>query len=157
MKEMERELSFSKAIPRMNDVSDYLKAKTGFQLKPVPGMIDQREFLNCLAFKVFCSGQFMRHHKCLEFAAEPDLVHEFVGHIPMFAEPMIAELSQKIGLMSLGASDEDIKKLGYAYLFTIELDLCLESNKRKAYGAAIASCTADLKRLEENNYKWKVF
>ena len=62
MKEIEAELGFSKAIPRMNDVSDYLKSKTGFQLKPVPGMVDPREFLNCLAFKVFCCGQFIRHH-----------------------------------------------------------------------------------------------
>lgn len=46
----------------MNDLSNYLKSKTGFQIKPVAGMIDQREFLNCLAFKVFCSGQFIRHH-----------------------------------------------------------------------------------------------
>lgn len=56
-------------------------------------MIDTREFLNCLAFRVFCSGQFIRHHNSLEFTTEPDLIHEFVGHVPMFADPLVAVLS----------------------------------------------------------------
>jgi phenylalanine-4-hydroxylase len=53
-------------------------------------MIDARKFLNCLAFKVFCAGQFIRHHESIEFTPEPDVVHEYVGHVPMFAEPAIA-------------------------------------------------------------------
>lgn len=35
--------------------------------------------------------------------------------------------------------------------------MCNENDKTKAYGAAIASCAADLKKIEENDYKWKVF
>lgn len=68
-------------------------------------MIDQREFLNCLAFRVFCSGQFVRHINSVDCAPEPDLIHDFVGHIPMFADPHIANLSQEIGRLSIGASD----------------------------------------------------
>jgi phenylalanine-4-hydroxylase len=75
----------------------------------------------------------------------------------MFADPRIADLSQQIGLLSLGASDEDIKKLGYAYLFTIELGLCLEDSKPKVIGAAIASCATDLKKIGENKHNWKLF
>jgi hypothetical protein len=37
----------------------------------------------------------------------------------MFADQYIASISQKIGLMSLGATDEDIKKLGTLYLYII--------------------------------------
>ena len=40
-------------------------------------------------------------------------------------------------------------------MFTIEIGICLENSKRKIYGAAIASCAADLKRIQENDYKWK--
>jgi tyrosine 3-monooxygenase len=42
MRDLEKNLGFSSAIPRINDLSKYLKEKTGFQLKPVGGMIDQR-------------------------------------------------------------------------------------------------------------------
>jgi phenylalanine-4-hydroxylase len=68
---------------------------------------------------VFCTGQFIRHPQSIDCAPEPDLIHDFVGHIPMFADPQIAAISQEIGLLSLGANDEEIKRLSYAYIYTI--------------------------------------
>ena len=59
-------------------------------IKPAPGMISAREFLYCLSMRVFCCGQFIRHAKSLEFTVEPDVVHEYVGHVPMLADPTMA-------------------------------------------------------------------
>jgi phenylalanine-4-hydroxylase len=82
---MKKQFNIDLCIPKINDLSDYLKKSTGFQIKPVPGIISQRSFLNCLAFKVFCSSQFIRHSLTENFAPEPDIIHEYIGHIPMFA------------------------------------------------------------------------
>jgi phenylalanine-4-hydroxylase len=43
-----------------------------------------------MAFKVFFSTQYLRHHSTPEYTPKPDIVHEIVGHVPMFADLEIA-------------------------------------------------------------------
>lgn len=90
MDRLKKELNIAERIPQLQNVSDYLQCKTGFRIKPTYGIISQRAFLNALAFKVFHATQYIRHHSNPDYAFAPDLFHEIVGHVPMFAHPTIA-------------------------------------------------------------------
>lgn len=160
MNNFEKEGMFSPDfIPQQQDLNEWLRKNSNWRLKPVNGILSQREFLNSLAFRTFCCTQYIRHPSKPDYTPEPDIMHEYLGHVPNFADPYICEISQHLGMLSLGASDSQVETIGAIYWFTIEFGLCMEGDEVKFYGAGPGGSFGEVHHIENmiKNHKDKIY
>jgi len=131
-------------IPQLSEMNRRLKELTGFRLAPIEGLVETRGFLSWLSYRVMLSTQYIRHHSQPAYTPEPDIVHESIGHIPMFTNPAFADFSQFIGHGARIASDKQLEELGRLYWFTVEFGMVEHEGDIKAYGAGLLSSFGEL-------------
>ncbi|MDQ3633326.1 MAG: phenylalanine 4-monooxygenase [Acidobacteriota bacterium] len=144
-------------IPQLTDMNKRLKETTGFRLAPIEGLVDTRAFLSWLSWRTMLSTQYIRHHSRPGYTPEPDIVHEAMGHIPMFTNPDFADFSQFVGHGARLANDEQLEGLGRIYWFTVEYGLVEAENDIKAFGAGLLSSFKELKNAFTDNVERRPF
>ncbi len=144
-------------IPQLTEMNRRLQELTGFRLAPIEGLVETRGFLSWLSYRVMLSTQYIRHHSQPAYTPEPDIVHEAIGHIPMFTNPNFADYSQFIGHGARIASDKQLEELGRLYWFTVEFGMVEHEGEIKAYGAGLLSSFGELEHAFSDNVDRRKF
>jgi phenylalanine-4-hydroxylase len=153
-----RDLGIStERIPQLSEMNRRLKELTNFRLAPIEGLVDTRAFLSWLSWRTMLSTQYIRHHSRPEYTPEPDIVHEAIGHIPMFTNQNFADFSQFIGHGARIATDKQIEELGRLYWFTVEFGLVEHEGDIKAYGAGLLSSYGELEHAFSDKVERRAF
>lgn len=147
----------TKQIPQLSEMNRRLNKLTGFRLAPIEGLVETRGFLSWLSYRVMLCTQYIRHHSQPAYTPEPDIVHESIGHIPVFTNPSFADFSQFIGHGARIATDKQLEELGRLYWFTVEFGLVEDVDGVRAYGAGLLSSFGELEHAFSDKVERRPF
>ena len=127
-------------IPNFAEINVELKARTGFEVVAVPGLVPDEVFFNHLANRRFPAGQFIRTRAQLDYLQEPDIFHDVFGHVPLLTDPVFADYMEAYGKGGLRAMKFGrLKNLAALYWYTVEFGLIETPQGVRIYGAGISS------------------
>jgi len=137
-------LDASEHIPDLEKVSRLLRAKTGWELVAVPGLIPEEAFFGLLAKRRFPVTKWLRSPAEFDYVVEPDIFHDFFGHVPLLFNPVFADYMQRYGLGGLKATSQDAcELLARLYWYTVEFGLIRSNDELRIYGAGILSSATE--------------
>lgn len=145
-------LGLLERIPDFDEVSDALRRLTGWEIVAVPGLIPAAPFFDHLANRRFPVTNWLRSPEELDYIVEPDMFHDFFGHVPILTQPVFADFMQMYGrtagqVIAAGGA-EMITRL---YWYTAEYGLMREPGQPlKAFGAGLMSSFTELRFAVES-------
>ena len=134
------------AIPRFDLVNKKLRAATGWEIVAVPGLVPDDVFFRHLARRRFPVTVWLRRADEFDYIVEPDVFHDFFGHVPLLFDPVFADHLQAYGEGGLKAHRLGaVTCLATLYWYTIEFGLIRTPAGLKAYGAGLLSSGGELR------------
>ena len=132
-------------IPEFDQVSKKLRKATGWEMVAVPGLIPDEAFFTHLANRRFPVTVWLRKPEEFDYIVEPDVFHDFFGHVPLLFDRVYADHLHEYGKGGLKAMRLDaVKMLARLYWYTIEFGLVRTSSGVRAYGAGLISSGGEL-------------
>lgn len=145
-----RAIGLGESIPDFEAVNARLEPMTGWRIVGVPGLIPDAAFYDHLAHRRFPVTVWIRTRAEIDYLVEPDLFHDFFGHVPLLSNPVFADFMQAYGRRAIAAGAENIGRLARLYWFTVEFGLIRTPRGLKAYGAGILSSAAEVRHALED-------
>jgi phenylalanine-4-hydroxylase len=139
------DLNFSAGIPKFDDINPKLKAATQWQIVAVPGLLPDDVFFTHLANRRFPVTVWLRKPEEFDYIVEPDIFHDFFGHVPLLFNPTFADYLEAYG--KGGVKAKGLNALDYLarlYWYTVEFGLIETPHGLRTYGAGILSSGGEL-------------
>ncbi len=138
-------LDASQGIPDLDRTSEALYKATGWRLVAVPGLVPDETFFEHLASRRFPVTVWLREPHEFDYIVEPDVFHDFFGHVPLLFNPIVADHLQQYGLGGLKALKlGGLSNLARLYWYTIEFGLIQSPQGLRVYGAGILSSGGEI-------------
>ena len=167
-------LNFSAGIPKFAEINPKLKAATNWQIVAVPGLLPDDIFFNHLAHRRFPVTVWLRNPAEFDYIVEPDIFHDFFGHVPLLFNKTFADYLEAYGRGGVKAKGLNaLNYLARLYWYTVEFGLIETPKGLRTYGAGILSSGGelpycieskkpnrirfDLLRVMQSNYKIDTF
>jgi phenylalanine-4-hydroxylase len=133
------------AIPRFERTTDALYRATQWELVAVPGLVPELTFFEHLAHRRFPVTVWLREPDEFDYIAEPDVFHDYFGHVPMLFNPVFADYMQQYGRGGLKALElGGLDQLARLYWYTVEFGLIRSNEGLRVYGAGILSSGGEI-------------
>lgn len=132
-------------IPDFDKANLRIGAATGWQIVAVPGLVPDDVFFAHLAARRFPVTVWLRTPEEFDYIVEPDIFHDFFGHVPLLLNPTFADYLQEYGKGGVKALGLDA--LGYLarlYWYTVEFGLIHTPEGMRTYGAGILSSGGEI-------------
>jgi phenylalanine-4-hydroxylase len=137
-------LEAADGVPRFDRASERLHSLTGWTLVAVPGLIPDAPFFAHLAARRFPVTVWIRRPDELDYLVEPDVFHDFFGHVPLLSDPVFADYLQSYGEKGAEAiANDGLKPLARLYWYMVEFGLVRRDGDLRAYGAGILSSAGE--------------
>jgi len=91
-----RELELPTHVPRIEQLNRRL-APTGWRTVCVDGYIPSAAYATLISQRIFPISRVVRRPEHIDFAPDPDLVHDVLGHLPMLFSPEYRTYLQRFG------------------------------------------------------------
>jgi len=138
-------LPYAEGIPRFDVVNAALGAATRWRLVAVPGLVPDAVFFEHLANRRFPVTRWLREEHEFDYIVEPDVFHDFFGHVPMLFTPLFADYMQAYGSGGLKAEAlGGLPFLARLYWYTVEFGLLRSARGLRSYGAGILSSPGEI-------------
>lgn len=137
-------------VVRIDELSERIKAISGWTLVPVTGLIPTKEFFYLLINKQYPVTIYIRKPWEIDFSEQPDIYHDVFGHLPLLVNEKFIKFLSAYSTIALRYinNDKAVDFLGRLYWFTYEMGLIKQDGGFKPYGGAIITSSEEILNIK---------